>query len=152
MAPRTGKLVHILEGFDMSTAFPKVRTTYNFDAAAWSDFHGLKCEDPSLAVQSQKDEADINTIVRNFGITGKLPESVRVPMYGDFEGIEDYREALHAIKEAEASFLAMPSDLRNRLDNDPQRFLEWCADSSNLEEMRKLGLAVPLPPDDKASA
>lgn len=115
---------------------------FNFDRREWSDENGLTCLDNSRAVQSQKDDADINTIVRNFGITGRLPESVRVPEYGDFEGISDYREAIHAIREAEDSFMSMPSELRNRLGNSPQRFLEWCADAGNLEEMRRLGLAV----------
>jgi len=146
-------LVHILEGFDMSKfvrrtredGFPIVRTTFNFDARAWSDAKGLRCEDPSRTIQSQKEEADINTIVRNFGLTGKVPVGVRVPQYGDFSGVSDYREALEAIRAADESFLSMPSDLRKRLDNDPARFVEWCADPNNLEEMRKLGLAVPAP-------
>lgn len=150
-------LVHILEGFDMSklnkdNVFPKVRTTYNFNAKAWSNANGLACLDPSRTVQSQKDEADINVIVRNFGVTGKLPTGVRVPSYGDFSGVSDYREAIHAVREAEQAFLAMPSSLRNQLDNDPQRFLEWCADRGNLEEMRKLGLAPPAPVSDTPSA
>ncbi|AXH74107.1 MAG: internal scaffolding protein [Microviridae sp.] len=124
---------------------PKIRTASNIDRAAWAASHGLKCEDPSRAVQSQKDESDINNIVRLFGVTGKLPDNVRVPSYGDFDGISDYREAIEAVRSAEASFLAMPSELRERLDHNPQRFLEYCEDPSNLEEMRKLGLAIPAP-------
>jgi len=122
--------------------FPKVRTMSNIKRGAWSDAHGLECKDVSLAVQSQKDEADINTIVRQFGVTGKLPQGVRIPEYGDFDTASDYREALEAIKAAEVSFMAMPSELRARLDHDPQKFLVWCHDPGNLEEMRKLGLAT----------
>jgi len=133
-------LKHILEGFVM---FPKVRTSMNLDRKAWSRAHGLECRDPSRTVQSQKDEADINTIVRNFGVTGKLPQGVRVPTYGDFDSVSDYREAIEAVRAAEDAFLKMPSDLRTKLGNDPQKFVEWCADRGNLEEMRKLGLAVP---------
>lgn len=125
--------------------FPKVRFIGNFDRKAWSRVHGLVCRDVSRTVQSQKDEADINVIVRNFGVTGKVPMSVRVPEYGDFDSVSDYRDAIDAIRAAEASFLAMPAELRKRLDHDPQRFVEWCADAGNLEEMRKLGLAVPAP-------
>lgn len=123
----------------------KSRTFWNYDPAAVSDATGLQCNDPSLAVQSQKDEADINTIVRNFGVTGQLPSGVKVPMYDDFDEIIDYRTAIERSREAEASFMAMPADLRARLGHDPQRFLEYCADPANLEEMRKLGLAVPAP-------
>lgn len=126
-------------------SFPRVRFLGGFDRAKWSAAHVLKCLDPSLTVQSQKEEADINTIVRNFGVTGQLPQGVRVPEYGDFDAVDDFRSAIEAIRAAEASFLAMPSELRARLDHDPARFVEWCADVGNLEEMRKLGLAVPAP-------
>jgi len=125
--------------------FPRVRTMSNMDLRAWSDSHALRCLDPSLTVQSQKDEADINNIVRQFGVTGKLPVGVRIPTYGDFDSVGDYRDAIEAVRVAEASFMAMPSELRAKLDNDPGRFVEWCADEANLPEMRRLGLAPALP-------
>jgi len=135
-------LVHISE---VLMSFPRNRFLGGFDRSKWSKAHSLECLDPSLTIQSQKEEADINTIVRNFGVTGQLPQGVRIPEYGDFDAVDDFRTAVEAIRAAEASFLAMPSALRARLDNDPARFVEWCADPSNLEEMRTLGLAVPAP-------
>lgn len=109
---------------------------------------GLECKDPSLAVQSQKEEADINEIVRRFGLTGKLPENVRAPVYADFDEVFDFQSAQNAIREAHNSFMAMPADVRMRFNNDPQRFVEFCSDADNLEEMRKLGLANPAPKAD----
>lgn len=136
--------VHILEGFCMAKFVAEsVRSYRGYDPDVVSNATGLKCEDVSLAVQSQRDEADINTIVRNFGITGRLPENVRVPSYGDFAIVDDYRSAIHAVRDAEASFMSMPAEVRSRFQNDPQQFLEFCSDYANLEEMRKLGLAVP---------
>lgn len=132
-------LIHILEGFDMKAI--RVRNWLNFDKFDNSEATGLRCLDESRAVQSQKDEADINTIVRNFGVTGKLPAAIRVPTYGDFDGVSDYREAIEAVRAAEDSFAQLPSELRAKLENDPQKFLEYCADAGNLEEMRKLGMA-----------
>lgn len=120
----------------------QVKYVGGYDAKLLSDATGLKCEDPSRAIQSMKEEADINTIVRNFGVTGQLPVGVRVPQYADFAEVSDYREAIEAIREAEKSFLAMPAEVRARFDNSPQLFLEFCSDSRNLDEMRKLGLAV----------
>lgn len=122
-----------------------VRAYRNYDSDLVSDHTGLACLDLSLAVQSQRDEADINTIVRNFGITGRMPENVRVPTYGDFDVVSDYRSAIEAVRAAEASFMAMPAEVRSRFENDPQQFLEFCVNPANLEEMRKLGLAVPAP-------
>lgn len=136
-------LRHVLEDLDMSKITVTLRTEHNMDRDLNSVLSGLKCEDPSRTVQSQADEADINTIVRNFGITGKLPEGVRVPTYGDFEFVGDYKDALAAIQEADKSFFAMPAEVRSRFDNDPARFVDFCSDPSNLDEMRKLGLAVP---------
>lgn len=132
---------------------PIIRSYENFDRKANSDAVVLTCLDESRAIQSQKDEADINTIVRNFGVTGQLPQGVRVPEYGDFETeVTDYASAVAAIKAADASFMAMPAEVRARFENDPQQFLEFCSDRANLEEMRKLGLAVPPPEPPKAAS
>lgn len=124
---------------------PVLRAYESYDVDAVSDATGLKCEDVSRAIQSQKDESDINVIVRNFGVTGKLPENIRAPSYGDFEFVGDYQSAVAAIRDAEASFMKLPADVRVRFENDPQQFLEFCSDAANLGEMRKLGLAVPEP-------
>ncbi|WNK12646.1 MAG: internal scaffolding protein [Microvirus sp.] len=119
------------------------RAPYNYDA----DEHSWKTayvEDmDSKTIQSQKDEADINNIVRMFGVTGRLPQNVRTPSYGDFTGVDDYRTALEAVRAAERSFMELPAETRSKFANDPQQFLEFCDNPDNLEEMRKLGLAVP---------
>ena len=99
--------------------FPVVRTLFNLPRKLWSERNGLKCLDPSRAVQSQKEEADINTIVRNFGLTGVLPVGVRVPQYGDFTGTGDYRDCVEAVRAAQESFDKLPATLRAELDNDP---------------------------------
>lgn len=103
----------------------------------------LICRDPSLAVQSQKAEADINTIVRNFGVTGRMPAAVRLPSFGDFSQVADYRSALEAVRQAEASFLEVSSAVRDRFHNDPQAFMEFCENPSNLPQLREWGLAPP---------
>lgn len=129
----------------------KIRNQLVEDADEWSDANGLACNDPSLALQSQADEADINTIVRRFGLTGAMPTDVRAPMFGDFTEVHDYKSALIALREAEASFMRMPAEVRARFQNDPQRFVEFCSDEKNGEEMLKMGLRTPAPepPVDK---
>lgn len=101
----------------------------------------LVCSDPSLAIQSQKDEADINNIVKNFGVTGQLPQAVRLPQFGDFEGVSDYRSAVEAVMAAEEAFMAIPATIRSKFDNDPQAFADFCVDRSNLPQLREWGLA-----------
>lgn len=120
------------------------RSALNYDRDAVSKASGLVCLEPSKTVQAEKDQADINTIVRQFGLTGQLPQGVRIPQYADFsEAVTDYQTAVNAILQAESSFLELPANIRARFHNDPQAFLEFCSKESNLDEMRSMGLAVP---------
>lgn len=126
---------------------PFLRTPYNYDRNAASDESGLFTDlekDPSKTVQSQKDEADINVIMRKFGQTGHLPVNIRPVVLGDFDGIFDFQTAMNAVRDAQMAFGALDADLRARFNNDPQRFVEFCSDANNLDEMRKLGLADPV--------
>ncbi|WNK14351.1 MAG: internal scaffolding protein [Microvirus sp.] len=125
---------------------PFLRTPYNYDRDVVSNETGLKCADVSLAVQSARDECDINTIVNRFGLTGKLPDDVRAPQSGDFTGVSSYQEALNILREAQASFMEMPANVRSRFENDPGQFVAFCDDPANLPEMDRLGLVKkPLP-------
>ena len=126
---------------------PFIRSPFNYDTDEASNETGLVCDDDSLAVQSERDECDINIIVRRFGLTGVLPSGVRQPTYGDFVGVSDYQSALAVIESADESFYAMPADVRARFGNDPAQFVDFCSDPANLSEMRKLGLAVPETPE-----
>jgi len=119
---------------------PFLRTAYNYDTNEASDESGLACTDKSKTKQSFKDECDINTIVKRFGITGELPIGVRMPSYGDFTSVGNFHEAMNAIAQANESFDAMPAEIRARFHNDPAEFVEFCGNDNNIEEARKLGL------------
>lgn len=122
---------------------PKIRTGYNYDRDEVSRQTGLECTDESLAVQSQKDEADINVLVRRFGLGAPMPQGVKRPMHGDFTEVTDFRSAMQAVREAAEAFMELPADTRARFHNDPAEFVDFCSDEDNLPEMRKMGLAVP---------
>lgn len=122
-----------------------LRTPFNYDRDAASDESGLSCGEPSRAVQSAAEEADINTIVKRFGLTGKLPNNVRMPQYGDFTGIGSYQEALNAVIAADQAFMTMPAHVRERFHNDPAAFVEFCGKEENRAEAEKMGLVVPKP-------
>ena len=119
-----------------------VRSAYNYDSQEASDESGLECRDKSLTQQSQAAEADINEIVRRFNVTGKLPDNIRVPTFEDWDGVFDFRSAQDQLIAARADFMSLPAQVRSRFDNDPQRFLEFCAEPSNLPAMVDMGLAV----------
>lgn len=116
------------------------RSPYNYDMDEISAATGLSCPEPSKAVQSERDECDINTIVQRFGLTGRLPQNVRMPQYGDFEGIADYQGALNAVRAAATGFMAFPADLRARFHNDPGLLIEFVSREENRDEAVRLGL------------
>ncbi|WNK14203.1 MAG: internal scaffolding protein [Microvirus sp.] len=121
-----------------------LRTPYNYNTMQASDESGLLCEDKSLAQQNQKDEADINNILRKFGLTGELPNNNRTPTYGDFTGITDYRSALHAVMQAETEFSKLNAEIRARFQNDPEQLLLFLENESNKDEAIKLGLIANI--------
>lgn len=127
----------------MKKVFLRADNGYDMEQASFES--GLECKDDSLAVQSQKDDADINVIVERFGITGQLPQSAVLPRYEDFDEIFDYRTAMDAVVAADRAFLALPAKIRARFGNDPQQFVEFCSDAENLPELRRMGLAKPAP-------
>lgn len=101
--------------------------------------------DPSedLAIQSAKDDADINVIVKRFGVTGQLGVPNVEPFYGDFSEVEDYQTAMNRVLEADRAFMQLSSDVRNKFRNDPARLIEFLADPENRDEARELGLLRP---------
>lgn len=118
---------------------PFCRSPYNYDADAVSLATSVSCSE-GVTHQEFKDECDINTIVQLFGLTGHIPQSVRAPVYADYTGVDDYRTAIHAVREAEESFAAMPANVRERFRNDAAAFVDWCSDDRNYDEAVKLGL------------
>lgn len=157
--PAIGQLTHIGEIVDKlqlslnpppSSPTPNARTPYNICRASHSAQYGYEPTGPSLTVQSQKQEADINYIVEQFGITGRMPENLRTPNYGDYSEVLDFRSAIHAVREAESEFLRIPAAIRSRFQNDPQQFLEFCMDQNNLPALREMGLADPAAPQPAA--
>jgi len=122
---------------------PFLRTPYNYDVDLVSDETGLKCEDPSLAQQHQKEESDINNIVARFGLTGELPFADRQPRYGDFSAVTDYHSAMNAVRSASEDFMSLPADLRARFHNDPAELIEFLSLDANRDEAIKLGLVNP---------
>ncbi len=124
----------------MKITAPFLRTPYNYDRDAASNESGLACEEPSLTQQHFKDETDINNILRQFNVTGMLPEAPLSPRYGDFSGIVDYHSALNAVIAAEDSFMTLPAQIRARFENDPAQLIDFLGDENNRSEAEKLGL------------
>ena len=104
---------------------------------------------PSMTKQEFQAECDINNVVKAFSATGMFKHvSARAGLgtYEDLPDPSDFQHALHEVQRARDAFMTLPSKIRSRFGNDPQEFLSFTSDPSNLEELRTLGLANPAPP------
>lgn len=114
-----------------------------FDGDAHSAQFGFSCGDELVTDQSQKEDADINTIVRRFGLGDQNGPAARPVFYADFSDVVDFQTAMNAVAAAGEAFDAMPAAVRARFENNPQKFLEFCEDANNMPELEKLGLLKP---------
>lgn len=135
---------------------PFFKTPYNHDTSAESLRTGYLETMESKAQQHQAAEADINTIVKRFGVTGQLPQIPLPPPLEDFAEIFDFQTALNTMVAAKRSFEALPADIRAAFNNDPHQFVGTVDNmlgvqdsqqrDKNLEILRAMGLAVPPGP------
>jgi hypothetical protein len=130
-----------------SRVFVRSAIPPNYDVDEASLSTGLFCPPEGSVTQQQfKEEADINVIVRRFGLTGELPENPRPPMSGDFTNVSDFASAMLAVRKAEEGFMEFPAELRYRFHNNPQEMVSFLADAGNRDEAIKLGI-LPKPPE-----
>ncbi|AXH74738.1 MAG: internal scaffolding protein [Microviridae sp.] len=123
-----------------------IRSPYNYDRRQASIDSGLACEPGSSMAQQQfREECDINTIIERFGLAYQAPEGLRMPMYGDFDGVDDYHAACNAIAEANETFELLPASTRARFQNDPGAFHDFFLDENNRAEAERLGLVQAKP-------
>jgi len=97
-------------------------------------------KEKSRTVQSSAPACDINNIMKKYKETGMIQHnSNREPFYGDVSGITDFRQAMEIVLNAETTFNNLPSEVREKFENDPGNFIEWIKNPTNLEEARKDG-------------
>ena len=106
---------------------------------------GFETSGDSLTQQHMKDETDIRKIIDKYDRTGLIGHVQRgVAQYGDFSEVNEYREALDLVANANATFAELPSAVREKFANDAGAFLEFATNPDNLQEMQEMGLA-PVP-------
>lgn len=114
----------------------------------------LDCSDlPSLTRQEFAAECDINILMERYEKSGVISHvNQRTPQYLDLGDVPDLQTAHHIIQNATAEFMALPASVRREFDNDPMQFLKFADDPANIDRMRALGLAAPLPEAKPAPA
>lgn len=91
-------------------------------------------------IQSEAEGCDINRMMATFQRTGQIPQSTKIPHYGDFSNVVDFIDAKNLVNEAEILFNSLPANVRTRFKNNPAEFLEFMNDEANKEEAEELGL------------
>jgi len=127
----------------MKRAF-KEQFSYDPDTNSDNNSHVFTKDDEDRTVQSYKEDADINVMIRRFGIAA-LAKPQEAGYYDFTNAPRDYMEALNAINEADRRFAQVPAEIRARHENNPAKFAKWLLDEANAEEARKLGLLKPKP-------
>lgn len=113
------------------------------DTNEWfGELAGTANAEPSKTQQHFAKDADLNTIVKRYGITdGAIPPAAAdARYYGDFSDAFDFRDALDRTRDAVAKFNALPAELRRIFENDPAYLHEWVSDPANIEQAVELGL------------
>lgn len=113
------------------------------DSPADNERHGLaaaiKCDDPSLTVQSFTEDANINVLARRFGITD-IPFAPVSQEVIDLTNPPDLRDILEARRAAADHFSSLPMKLRKRFRNSPEELWDFLHDPENRDEAVRLGL------------
>lgn len=92
--------------------------------------------------QCHKDECDINRVLRNYDKTGLLTHvNNSAKHYGDFTQVNEYRESLDLVRDAQTAFAEVPSEIRKEFNNDPGEFFEFVTNPANNEKLVEMGLA-----------
>lgn len=117
----------------------KFKTIYD----TYQEKKGIEFVEPTMTIQSEKDNCDINVIMNRYATCGTpLPyraDGVQ-PVYADVSELGDYMENYQRCKQAEEMFNALPSALRKELDNNPANLIPFIQDKNNESRCIEYGL------------
>lgn len=124
----------------------KFKTAY--DPVEEHDHCGIEFTMPSLAVQDEKDETDINYIVDKYAdgqkgiMTLDLGDSSQYAylQFGDATLPGDYSTALELVSGVREEFYSLPAYVRAKFDHDPMNFINQLNDPATLEYLQQQGL------------
>lgn len=124
----------------------KFKTAY--DPAEEHDHCGIEFTMPSLAVQDEKEDTDINYIVNKYadgqkGIaTLDLGDSSQYAFlqFGDATLPGDYSTALELVSGVREEFYSLPAYVRAKFGHDPMNFINQLNNPETLEYLQREGL------------
>lgn len=124
----------------------KFKTAY--DPVEEHDRCGIEFTMPSLTVQDEKDEADINYIVNKYAdgqkgiMTLDLGDSSQYAylQFGDATLPGDYSTALELVSGVREEFYSLPAKVRAKFGHDPMNFIDQLNNPATLEYLQQQGL------------
>lgn len=97
--------------------------------------------------QSYKKMCDINVIVSNARKTGVLShQKQNLGQYLDNTKIPSLLDAQLLMRDAQAAFMSLPSQIRKLMDHDPTKLVEFINDKENFEILCKHGILEKVEP------
>lgn len=124
----------------------KFKTAY--DPVEEHDHCGIEFTMPSLTVQDEKEETDINYIVNKYAdgqkgiMTLDLGDSSQYAFlqFGDATLPGDYSTALELVSGVREEFYSLPAYVRAKFDHDPMNFISQLNNPETLEYLQREGL------------
>lgn len=116
------------------------RSGFNYDCDAVSNETALSNFEPTLTVQSEAENCDINVILERFGQGISPPVTTLPPYEGEWTQTLSFTDAMNLVAHARESFMELSANIRARFHNNPQEMLDFIYDDSNYDEAIKLGL------------
>lgn len=112
------------------------------------DHCGIEFTMPSLTVQDEKDETDINYIVNKYAdgqkgiMTLDLGDSSQYAylQFGDATLPGDYSTALELVSGVREEFYSLPAYVRAKFGHDPMNFINQLNDPATLDYLKQEGL------------
>ncbi len=95
----------------------------------------------SLTQQHFAHEADVRNIIKQYDKTGLIANVQKgIARYGDYSEVNEYREALDLVNQANMMFGQLPAELREKFQNNAGNFFEFATNPENEDKMIELGL------------
>lgn len=103
---------------------------------------GMHFNKPTICEQRLGHDLDMNAIVNRYnqGVYSPTPIVASQPKFASVFKPNMYEDSLAYVREVQNEFNALPSDIRRKFDNDPNKMLNFVKDDKNIEEAYKLGL------------
>ena len=99
-----------------------------------------------LTGQCHKELCDVTNIIRQYDRNGLITHvNQATAKYGDFTNVNEFQVSLNLVNDANAAFLAIPSQIRKKFENDAGKFFEFATNPENKEALIEMGLAEAPP-------